>query len=102
MGLYLPVNARGTTAIAVCNRCRVKIQYDELRKDPNNGNMYCKDCVDVYDPWRLPARNPENVTLSHPRPDQIITVDVTPVELLGTEGGAQLVTELGQQIGLEI
>lgn len=69
MGLYLPVNLKGTAAIAICNRCRMKIQYDALTKDPNNGNYYCPGCVDLYDPYRLPARQTENISLQHPRPD---------------------------------
>lgn len=68
--LYLPVNKNGTAAIAVCPRCKFKVQYVDLRQDPNNKNWYCKDCVDAYDPWRLPARNPEDITLQHPRKDE--------------------------------
>lgn len=69
MSLYLPLNTKGSVAIAVCPRCQKKLQYDDLRKDPNNGNFYCEGCVDLYDPWRLPARRAEDITLQHPRPD---------------------------------
>jgi hypothetical protein len=69
MSLYLPVSLKGTAAIAVCGRCNMKMQYDDLRKDPNNGLMVCKDCCDQYDPWRLPAHHAENIALNHPRPD---------------------------------
>ena len=69
MSLYLPVNTQGSAAIAVCPRCSFKIQYDALVKDPNNNQFYCKDCVDIYDPWRLPARRAEDISLDHPRPD---------------------------------
>lgn len=48
----------------------MKIQYDDLTRDPNNGNYFCPDCVDKYDPWRLPARKAENINLQHPRPDE--------------------------------
>lgn len=68
MSLYQPLNAK-SPAIAICNRCQMKMNYVDLRKDPNNGNFYCKDCVDEYDPWRLPARSPENISLDHPRKD---------------------------------
>lgn len=73
MSLYLPVRTKGTVAIAICNRCQMKVYYDDLRKDPNNNNWYCKDCVDLYDPWRLPARRAENISLDHPRPDEDIS-----------------------------
>ena len=69
MSLYLPVRTKGTAAIAVCGRCNLKMYYDDLQKDPNNGMMVCKDCRDIYDPWRLPARKTENISLQHPRPD---------------------------------
>lgn len=70
MSLYLPVNLKGSAAIAICYRCARKVQYDELRKDPNNNNYYCRECVDLYDPWRLPARQAEDISLQHPRPDE--------------------------------
>jgi hypothetical protein len=70
MSLYLPVKTSGSAAIAICTRCQMKKYYDDLRQDPNTKNWYCKDCVDIYDPWRLPARNPENISLQHPRPDE--------------------------------
>jgi hypothetical protein len=47
----------------------MKIYSGELVKDPNNNNMYCKDCADLYDPWRLPARQAEDIKLAYPRPD---------------------------------
>lgn len=71
---YLPAKTvGGSMAIAVCNRCQQKVYYGDLKKDPNNFNYYCKDCVDIYDPWRLPARQAEDVSLQHPRPDDKIT-----------------------------
>lgn len=69
MSRYLPVRTKGSAAIAICYRCGFKKYMDDLRKDPNNNQWYCKDCVDLYDPWRLPARQAENISLDHPRPD---------------------------------
>jgi hypothetical protein len=38
--------------------------------DPNfPGMRVCKDDLDQFDPWRLPARQTENIALRHPRPD---------------------------------
>lgn len=70
MSLYLPVRTKGSAAIATCTRCGFKKHYDDLQRDPNNGNYYCRECVDLYDPWRLPARNAEDISLQHPRPDE--------------------------------
>lgn len=70
MSLYLPIKTVGNSvSIAICYRCQKKMYLGDLKKDPNNGAMYCKDCVDIYDPWRLPARKTENITVNHPRPD---------------------------------
>lgn len=69
MSEYLPLNLKGSVAIAVCPRCQRKIQYDDLTRDPNNQNFYCPECVDTLDPWRLPARRTEDISLQHPRPD---------------------------------
>lgn len=71
MGLYHPVSTKGSAAIAVCDRCKMKMSYDDLKPDGNSpGLRVCKDCWDVKDPWRLPARKTENITLRYPRPDE--------------------------------
>jgi hypothetical protein len=73
MSLYLPINTKGRVSVALCPRCQMKIQYDDLRLDPNNKNWYCEKCVDIYDPWRLPARKTEDISLDHPRTDTELT-----------------------------
>ena len=52
--------------------------------DPNfPGMRVCKDDLDNYDPWRLPARQTENIALRFPRPDVSIAL---PANLMNTEG----------------
>ena len=72
MPRYLPVKTGGNTvAIAICDRCHFKVQYDELSPDPNApGLRVCAKCKDDKDPYRKPARKPENITLRFPRPDE--------------------------------
>ncbi len=72
MSLYLPVQLKGSAAIAVCQRCNTKNYITDLTQDPNNKIWVCKDCCDIYDPWRLPARIAEDISLQHPRPDVAI------------------------------
>lgn len=72
MGLYLPINAKGTVAVAVCGRCNTKMQYADLRQDPNTKLWVCEACCDLLDPYRLPARRVEDVSLQHPRPDEAL------------------------------
>jgi hypothetical protein len=53
--------------------------------DPNfPGMRVCKDDLDNFDPWRLPARQTENISLRFPRPD--VSIALTPNEVL-TENG---------------
>ena len=66
---YLPVKTSGSAAIAICPRCHFKRYYDEMRQDPNTKVYMCGSCIDIYDPWRLPARPPEKISLEHPRKD---------------------------------
>jgi len=48
--------------------------YDDLAPDKNiPGLRVCAPCSDNFDPWRLPARMSENITLRYPRPDEPIT-----------------------------
>lgn len=49
----------------------------QLSSDPNYpGLMVCDEgCKDQFDPYRLPARQTERITLRWPRPDTPLTVD---------------------------
>ena len=75
MPLHLTPKASGITAIAVCDRCNLKVHYTELRADGNSpGLRVCSACYDARDPYRLPARQAENITLRFPRPDATLEV----------------------------
>lgn len=70
MSIYLDTRGLGSLAIAICARCSRKFPIGELRPDPNAPGLFCCPAdVDLYDPYRLPARQTENITLRHPRPD---------------------------------
>ncbi len=80
--------ARGSSAIAICDRCKTKRGYSELRPDGDKpGLRVCGDgCWDVKDPWRLPRPPEKPITLRNPRPD---------IELTIPAGGDILVDEMG-------
>lgn len=87
MPVYLDTRGNTVLSVAVCDRCNRKFAYVDLMPDPNfPGMRVCKDDLDNYDPWRLPARQTENIALRFPRPD--VSVALTPNELL-TENGFQ-------------
>jgi hypothetical protein len=70
MSVFLDTTGNSTLAIAICGRCSRKFPYDELMPDPNYpGLRVCRDDLDEYDPYRLPARQTENIALRFPRPD---------------------------------
>lgn len=78
MAIFLNPRGKSTYGIALCARCSKKFSLDDLYSDPNSpGLMVCRKDLDQYDPWRLPARETENITLRFCRPD---------VPLTGTEG----------------
>jgi hypothetical protein len=74
MPVFLDPRGHTSFGIAICDRCKFKRFTDELTPDPNYpGLMVCGDiehgCKDQFDPWRLPARQTENITLRFVRPD---------------------------------
>jgi hypothetical protein len=71
MPAYLDTRGQTSLAIAICDRCRMKRPYSFLVPDRNTpGLRVCPDrCDDAYDPWRLPARQTEDITLQYPRPE---------------------------------
>lgn len=73
MSLYLAVKSvGGTMAIGICNRCSKKMYIGAMVQDPNNKQWYCKEDADFLDPWRLPARRAEDISVQHPRTDETI------------------------------
>lgn len=70
MSAFLDTRGRSTLAIGICGRCSRKFPLDDLHPDPNYpGLRVCRADRDDYDPYRLPARQPETISLRFPRPD---------------------------------
>lgn len=71
MPKFLDTTGNPSLAVGICDRCARKFPIGELLPDPNYpGLRVCKDDRDDFDPWRLPARKTENVTVRDPRPDE--------------------------------
>ena len=77
MPIFLDTRGYSDIAIAICDRCRMKRPHAELSKDPNfPGLMVCEQgCKDNFDPYRLPARKTEKITIRFPRLDADVAVD---------------------------
>lgn len=70
MPLYLNTSGNASVGIGICGRCSQKFPIVELLEDPNApGLLVCQDDRDDYDPYRLPPRETEDITLRMPRPD---------------------------------
>ena len=84
MPVYIDTRGNSVLSVAVCDRCNRKFGYTELMPDPNfPGMRVCKDDLDNFDPWRLPALQTENIALRFPRPD--VSVAIAP-NLVDTQG----------------
>jgi len=98
-GVYIDTMGKSVLSIAVCDRCNRKVPYTELRSDPNfPGLRVCRDDVDQFDPWRLPAIQTEVITLRHPRPD--VPIGLNPNNIT-TEIGLELNLEPNPQIPVD-
>ena len=88
------LNTRGNTtlAIGICGRCSIKMPLADLLPDPNYpGLRVCRVDVDELDPYRLPARQTERITLPFVRPDVSVATD--PAGLISEDGNTFVTTE---------
>lgn len=85
--------APGKVAIAICARCNLKHRYPQLSADRNFGPglRVCRDDNDELDPYRLPARPADAMTLRYPRPDVSIATD--PSALTGEDNNSFVIGE---------
>ena len=74
MPIFIDPTGRSTYGIGVCARCWQKFSLEDLYSDPNSpGLKVCRNDLDDYDPYRLPARRTEDITLPFYRPDEDLT-----------------------------
>jgi len=77
MSRFLDTTGNSTLGIGICDRCQTKRPLGEFTSDPNApGLKVCRNpsdgCLDQLDPYRLPARMPDPVTLPFYRPDTVL------------------------------
>lgn len=79
MSLYIDPTGRSTYGIGICARCSRKFSVEDLDDDPNYpGLKVCRNDSDDFDPYRLPPREPDQITLDFVRPDLPLIVPITP------------------------
>lgn len=95
MPRYLNTRGNTTLAIGICGRCSIKMPLGDLLPDPNSpGLLVCEKDRDQYDPYRLPARQPDNIVLPFTRPDTPIGTD--PAGVITQDDNYFLITEDGE------
>ena len=112
MAIFLDTQGYSDIAIAVCDRCKMKRPHAVMRSDPNfPGLQVCNEgCADEFDPYRLPARTTEKITIRFPRPDVSVAIDSNNIlagepyggVVLSTEGNTNTPENDGNVDGLEI
>jgi len=91
MPVFLDTTGRSTLAIGVCDRCNRKMSLDDLYPDTNSpGLRVCLADRDELDPYRLPARQTEKITLPFVRPD--VNIAVQPVGIVTEDDNNFIVT----------
>jgi hypothetical protein len=87
MPRFLNTEGNAVIAIFICDRCKMKRPIIEAMPDPNfPGLKVCQqNCADQKDPYRLPARKTERITLQYPRPDVSVAVDPNDILTGGDE-----------------
>jgi hypothetical protein len=99
MPLFLDTRGNSDIAIAICDRCRMKRAHSVMRRDPNfPGLQVCNEgCADQFDPYRLPARQTEKITIRYPRPDTSVATNPDAI-ITGPYGDYEISPEQNTQI----
>lgn len=89
MAIFLDTLGNSDLAIAICDRCKMKRAHSVMRNDPNfPGLRVCNEgCADQFDPYRLPARKTERITIRFPRPDVSVAVNPNNLTASGVYDG---------------
>lgn len=70
MGKFLDTRGESVLSPYICDRCHLRGKFSEMRSDDDNPALWVhRECSDQLDPWKLPPRQSEDVSIPHPRPD---------------------------------
>lgn len=73
MPRFLDTRGNSSLAIAICDRCKMKFPIGKLTADRDSpGLRVCDPCNDEADPYKLPSRRTESITVRFPRPDELL------------------------------
>lgn len=92
MSRFLDTRGERYLSPYICDRCSLRGKFSEMVNDPDTNLWVHRDCADESDPWRLPPRVSDNVTVPNPRRDVNIA---DPQVVLSDELGNILVSPEG-------
>jgi hypothetical protein len=68
--LYEKTRGKAILSPAICDRCRLRGAGADMVPDGDKPGLFVhRRCADVLDPWKLPPRMTEDVSIPNPRPD---------------------------------
>lgn len=77
--VFLNTAGNQTLGVGLCSRCQFKFPLGMLSSDPNIPQfMVCAADRDDFDPYRMPARMPDDITLPFVRPDASLETPAPP------------------------
>ncbi len=92
MPIFLNTRGNPTLGIGICSRCSRKFPLHMLHPDMNfPGLRVCEADRDDFDPYRLPARQTENITLPFMRTD--MPIPTNPNGFIAQDSELFLITE---------
>lgn len=69
-GIYGVYLGKSNISPAICDRCHFRGANADMIQDPDRMGLFVhKDCADQLDPWKLPPRQTERITLDRVRKD---------------------------------
>lgn len=73
MSVFLNTEGKSNLAVAICDRCRLRGPNADMVQDGDKPGLWVHaHCADGIDPWKLPPRQSEDVSVPHPRPDTFV------------------------------
>lgn len=72
MSAFLDTRGKAILSPAICDRCRLRGAAADMIPDRDKPGLFVHPhCADDIDPWKLPPRQAEDVSIPHPRRDVV-------------------------------
>lgn len=73
MSRFLDTRGQQVLSPYICDRCKLVGKFSDMTRDGDIDGLWVhKDCSDERDPWKLPPRQSEDISVPNPRPDSFV------------------------------